>query len=116
MLKKFRFPGEPDNSFKFFSIVLIFYMGSIDKTSNVFRIVGNNQHNTFQVSPTICSHYFQVSLYFERHQVLKHKLFLGVLIMIKTTIPLLAQQFVHILSVMQVDLFDCIKYKSRKSL
>ena len=77
MLKKFRFPGEPDNSFKFFSIVLIFYMVSIDKTSTVFRIVGNNQHNTFQVRLTICSHYFQVSLYFERHQVLKHKLFLG---------------------------------------
>ena len=91
MLKNFRFPGEPDNFFKFFSIVLIFQMGSTDKTSNVFRIVGNNQHDTFQVRPTSFSHSFQVSLYFERHEVLKHRLFRGVLIMIKTTLPLLAQ-------------------------
>ena len=66
-------------------------MGSTDKTSNVFRIVGNNQHDTFQVRPTSFSHSFQVSLYFERHEVLKHRLFRGVLIMIKTTLPLLAQ-------------------------
>ena len=66
-------------------------MGSTDKTSNVFRIVGNNQHDTFQVRPTSFSHSFQVSLYFERHEVLKYRLFRGVLIMIKTTLPLLTQ-------------------------
>ena len=91
MLKKFASRASPIILSNSFQLSWFFRWGSTDKTSNVFRIVGNNQHNTFQVSPTICSHYFQVSLYFERHQVLKHKLLLGVLIMIKTTIPLLAQ-------------------------
>ena len=49
------------------------------------------------VGQTIRSHSVQFYWFFEWHQVQKHQVFLGVLIILKTMLPGRAPQFVHIL-------------------